>query len=56
MLLIFITVFKPLSENSEVAKTNDSRFYDTKYTVLLVTVIKNLTKVVLQQYNYPKLI
>ena len=56
MLLIFITLFIRFSGNSEVAKTNDSRFYDTKYTVLLVTVTKNLTKVVLQQYNYPKLI
>ena len=59
-LLIFITVFidwiiKCFSGNSELAKTND-RFYGTKYMFLLVTDIKNLSKVVIPQYNYPKLI
>ena len=33
-----------------------SRFYGPKCMFLLVTAIKNLPKVVMQQYNYPKLI
>ena len=32
------------------------RYYSTKYIFLLVTVIKNLSKIVMQWYNSPKLI
>ena len=61
-LLIFITVFiawiiKFFREIRKSRKLTTCRFYgNIKYMFLLITVIKNLAKVVMQRYNYPKLI
>ena len=60
-LLIFRTVFtdwiiKLFREIRKSRKLMTCRFYGNKYMFLLITVIKNLSKVVMQRYNYPKLI
>ena len=60
VLLLLTTMFidwiiKHFSEVLEVAKTNDIQIFDNKH-ILLIKVIKNLSKVFMQQYNYPKLI
>ena len=59
--LIFITVFidwiiKLFREIRKSRKLMTCRFYGNKYMFSLIMVIKNLAKVVMQRYNYPKLI
>ena len=62
MLLIFITVFISWIIKHFFRKFRKSwklmthRFYGNKCMFLLVAVIKNLPKVVMQWYNYSKLI
>ena len=63
VLLLFITMFIDwiieccfFWEFRKSQKLMASRFCSPKCMFLLVTAIKNLPKVVMQQYNYPKLI
>ena len=55
VLLLFITMFTDwiIKHFSEV--TNDIYMFGKKHIVLLIKVIKNLSIVFMQQFNYPKL-
>ena len=58
VLLLFISMLTDwiIKRFSEVAKTNDIYILGTKHIVFVIKVIKNLSKVFMQQYNCPELI